>query len=137
MTDMDIKLLLPQREPFLFVDRLLSTDQNKIIGVKTYDSRFPYYLVCLSGQRTVPGTILVESLVQCGGAGIAQAAGKDLWGLTALNKVRLRGSVRPDSTVIMAVKSLTLSSKIIRQSGVSYCEGKIILEATWSCLRFR
>lgn len=139
MTEINIKALLPQKEPFLFLDQLLSADSDEITGIKLYDEFFPYYLTYPPDQQIVPGAILIESLVQCGGAGITKLAiaGQALWGLTALDKVRLSGLVRPNSTVKMVVNNLKLSNKIIRQTGVSYCDGRVILKATWSCLRIK
>ena len=68
----EIESLLPQRYPFLFVDEILSADKNEIIGTKIYDASFLYFQEHSPGQKFVPNSILVESIVQCGGAGITQ-----------------------------------------------------------------
>jgi 3-hydroxyacyl-[acyl-carrier-protein] dehydratase len=138
MRKADIESLLPQREPFLFVDELLSADRNEIIGMMTYDETFLYYRDCSPQLRIVPGTILIESLVQCGGAGATKlgAAENALWGLASLEAVRFFCVVEPNSTVRMVVQNLKLSNRLIKQTGISFCEDKAILKATWFCLRF-
>lgn len=137
MRKADIKELLPQRDPFLFVDELLSADMNEIIGLMTYDDTFLYYRDCSPQLRIVPGTILIESLVQCGGAGVTKLGitEKALWGLASLERVQFFGVVEPNSTVRMVVQNVKLSNRLIKQTGVSFCEDKAILKATWFCLR--
>lgn len=133
----DIYALLPQRPPFLFVDALLLADRQQIIGVKTYDEFFPFYQGCQ--QQTVPDTILIESMVQCGGAGLTQMGLTENihWGLAAVERARFRGSVKPNATVKMIVRNLKISQKILKQTGIGFCEDKAIVKATWFCLRLR
>ncbi|PZQ91347.1 MAG: beta-hydroxyacyl-ACP dehydratase, partial [Flavobacterium johnsoniae] len=66
----DIENLIPHRAPFLFVDEIISVDKEQIIGVKKFDDtnfilkgNFPEF-------NYIPGTILLESMAQCGGAGV-------------------------------------------------------------------
>ncbi|MDF2502442.1 MAG: Beta-hydroxyacyl-(acyl-carrier-protein) dehydratase FabA/FabZ [Anaerosporomusa subterranea] len=139
MRKVDIESLLPQREPFLFVDELLSAGMDEIVGMMKYDETFPYYLSCSRQRKIVPGVILIESLVQCGGAGVTHLGitEKALWGLASLEKVQFRGVVEPNTTVKMVVKNLKISNKVLKQTGVSLREGEAILQATWFCLRFK
>lgn len=137
MRSRDIELLLPQRDPFLFVDELLSAESREITGVMTYDAAFPYYQEYLPGKMIVPATLLIEALVQCGGAGVKKLGitGSELWGVAALEKVRFFDAVSPDSTVRMVVQNHKLSSRLIKQTGESFCDGRRILRATWICLK--
>lgn len=135
----EIKTLLPQREPFLFVDALLSADRNQIIGIKKYEQGFPFCRDISPGRAVVPETILVESLVQCGGAGLASMGltGQSLWGLATLEKVRWQAVVEPPATVTMHISTLKISARILRQSGTGFCDGNPVLTATWCCLKLR
>ena len=135
----DIKSLLPQREPFLFVKELLSADREKTVGLMTYDEAFPYYLTWSPQRKMVPEAILIESLVQCGGAGIMRLGltEKALWGLAALEKVQVFGMVKPNATVKLVVRNLKISNRLLKQSGVCFCEDVPVLEARWLCLQFR
>jgi len=133
MQKTDIKALLPQREPFLFVDELLSAGMDEIVGMMKYDESFPYYLDCSPHQKIVPGVILIESLVQCGGAGVTKLGiiEKALWGLASLEKVRFHGVVEANSTVKVVVKNLKNARWSLKHEGVSSIEGKIIHGPTW------
>jgi 3-hydroxyacyl-[acyl-carrier-protein] dehydratase len=133
----DIETLLPQRYPFLFVDKIISADMDEIIGTKTYETSFLYFQEHGEHQKIVPSTILIESIVQCGGAGINKIGlcRKSLWGLASIENVRILGFVQPNTMVKMIVKNCKVSDKILKQTGTAYCKGKAVLEATWMCLR--
>jgi len=133
----DIKTLLPQREPFLFVDTLLSVEYSQIIGMKKYEQDFSFCQQITPGKQVIPGVILLESLVQCGGAGLSWLGmtGRGLWGLALLEKVRWREVVELPATVIMNVNTLKVTNKILRQSGTSFLDDKPVLTATWCCFK--
>ena len=77
--------LLPHRDPFLFVDELISADETGALGRYTYtdpataipgkavntffEGHFPTYPV-------VPGVVLIESMAQVAGAAIATVIGQ-------------------------------------------------------------
>jgi len=139
MRSHEIELLLPQRDPFLFVDELVVASTSEITGTMTYDQSFPYYQEHRPKQMIVPVVLLIESLVQCGGAGVNKLGSTDraLWALASLEKVRILGVVEPDSTVTMVVHNEKISGRMIKQSGESFCNGRSILKATWFCLRLK
>jgi len=134
-----IETLLPQRYPFLFVDEIIAATIDEIIGNKTYDNSFLYYQKYFPDQEIVPNVILIESIVQCGGAGVSQIGifEKVLWVLAALESVQFFGCIKSNSTVRMVVKTLKISNKLLKQSGTAFCGGHAILEATWLCLRLK
>lgn len=132
----DIETLVPQRYPFLFIDEIISADIDEIIGVKTYDKSFLYAQDCSTAGKTIPGTILIESMVQCGGAGVTQLGliDKRLWGLASLEDVRFLRAVQSGTTVKMVVKNLKVSNKVLKQTGKAFVDGEVVLAATWLCL---
>lgn len=132
-----IETLLPQRYPFLFVDEILSATSDEILGVKTYDNTFLFYQGYSPGERIVPSVILIESMVQCGGAGVTQMGvlEKASWGLASLENVQIFCAIEFGSTVKMVIRTLTVSNKRLKQTGTAFCGGHTILEATWLCLR--
>lgn len=132
-----IETLLPQRYPFLFVNEIISATMDEIIGIQTYDNFFLYYQGHFPDKKTVPNVILLESMVQCGGAGVTQLDifEKVLWVLASVENVQFLGSVQSNSTVRMVVKTIKISDKILKQTGTASCQDQVILEATWLCLK--
>lgn len=139
--------LLPHRDPFLFVDELISADETGALGVYTYtdpstaiegksvntffEGHFPFYPV-------VPGVVLVESMAQV--AGCALVARKVLpddpaFLLAAVDKVRFRRPVRPGDTLMTVV---TNYNKVISKLGAfglkGYVGDVLAVEAEVKCL---
>ena len=132
-----VKELIPHREPFLFVDEIVSANRDEIIGVKNFGESFTFAEGHFPGGRIVPGVLLVEAMGQCGGAGIKQLGlgGDALYGFAAFENVRFLGAVKLGKTVKMVIKNLKISNRAIKQSGTAYCDGKAVAEATWLCVR--
>jgi 3-hydroxyacyl-[acyl-carrier-protein] dehydratase len=132
----NIEELLPHRAPFLFVDRLEKSTEEEIIGYRKYTDddfffkgHFPQYAV-------VPGVILVETMAQCGGAGINASGvlGDSLFFLATVDKAKFRRQVRPGDEVRMEIKNIRISKKMIKQSGKAFVGEELAAEAEWLCL---
>ena len=133
----NIESLLPHRKPFLFVDEILSCDENGSVSEHVFledefffKGHFPEYPV-------VPGVILVETMAQAGGAALSYQKTFEegsLFFLATVDKVKFRNQVRPNDKVRMEIKNLRVSKKMIKQSGVAYVGDQIAAEAEWMCL---
>jgi 3-hydroxyacyl-[acyl-carrier-protein] dehydratase len=133
----DIKSLLPHREPFLFVDEILEADQEKIVATRIYTSAEPFFQGHFPDYPVVPGVILVETMAQCGGAGVRHAGLLDagaLFFLASVDKVKFRRQVRPDEKVRFEIVNQRVRGKMIKQSGVAYVGDEVAAEAEWMCL---
>ena len=133
----DIKSLLPHREPFLFVDEILSADEKGSVCIKRFtgdefffQGHFPQYPV-------VPGVLLVETMAQAGGAALSfqKVFSEDsLFFLATVDKVKFRNQVRPGDTLRLEIENLRVSANMIKQRGKAYVGDVLAAESEWMCL---
>ena len=101
----DIKSLLPHREPFLFVDRLISRDDASVMGEYTFTAeRNDFFQGHFPGNPIVPGVILVESMAQvCAASVVAGGSFGDcapVFLLAGVSDVRFIHPVRPGDKLV-------------------------------------
>ncbi|MDR1210596.1 MAG: 3-hydroxyacyl-ACP dehydratase FabZ, partial [Spirochaetaceae bacterium] len=133
----EIKDLLPHRTPFLFVDEILSVDDEKITAVHTFTKDEFFFAGHFPQYPVVPGVILIETMAQSGGAGLRKTGrlgGDVLFFLATVDKVKFRRQVRPGETLRSEVVNLRVSSKMIKQAGRAYVGDELAAEAEWLCL---
>lgn len=134
----DIEALIPHREPFLFVDDILSATKEEIIAVKTFEGNDSWLRGSFPQFNFVPGTILIESMAQCGGAAIKVLGITDgLFALTTIEHAEFFGGTAYDEPVKYVIKNIRLRNKLIKQSGKAFVNDKPVLEATWMCVRMQ
>ena len=133
----DIESLLPHRKPFLFVDEIISADENGSVSVRTFTEDDFFFKGHFPEYPVVPGVILVETMAQAGGAALSYQktfAEGSLFFLATVDKVKFRNQVRPGDTVRMEITNLRVSPKMIKQCGKAFVGEILAAEAEWMCL---
>ena len=133
----DIKSLLPHREPFLFVDAILSADDNGSVSEHTFTEDEFFFKGHFPEYPVVPGVILCETMAQAGGAALSfqkKVPDGSLFFFASLDKVKFRNQVRPGDKVRMEITNLRVSTHMIKQAGKAYVGDTLCAEAEWLCL---
>ena len=133
----DVKELLPHRDPFLFVDELTEVSKEKITGKRVYTSSEFFFKGHFPEYPVVPGVILVESMAQCGGAGINELGvleSNSLFFLATIEKAKFRRQVVPGDEVRFEIENVRISAKMLKQKGKAFVGDEIAAEAEWLCI---
>ena len=62
----EVLALVPQKEPFRFIDEIISLDDEKIVGAYRFREDEYFYRGHFPGHPITPGVILIETMAQTG-----------------------------------------------------------------------
>jgi len=133
----NVKELLPHRDPFLFVDELTEVSKEKISGKRKFTDKDFFFKGHFPEYPVVPGVILVESMAQCGGAGINELgilSDEALFFLATIEKAKFRRQVVPGDEVRFEIENVRISPKMLKQKGKAYVGDEVAAEAEWLCI---
>jgi 3-hydroxyacyl-[acyl-carrier-protein] dehydratase len=90
MNSQDIILKLPYTKPFLFVDKILSINDNQVVGIYTFNENLDFYKGHFINNPITPGVILIEVMAQIGLACLGVFLSKDF--INTESKIALTSS---------------------------------------------
>ena len=135
---MNVKIeeLLPHRTPFLFVDQIISATHEEVIAVKVFDDANQWLKNSFPNHQYVPGTLLIESIVQSGGAAIRLLGiAKEIFVLSVIERAEFMNEVEYGKQLRYVIKNIKISEKLIKQSGIAYVDGQQVMQATWMSVK--
>jgi 3-hydroxyacyl-[acyl-carrier-protein] dehydratase len=135
LTPKQVLDLVPQQDPFRFIDDILELDDDHIVGTYRFRPDADFYRGHFPGNPITPGVILVESLAQVGivALGIyllAQESESDTTKMTTLfadMNVEFSGIVKPgDRVTITAEKVFFRRRKLRSRAEMKLDDGMIV-----------
>ncbi len=133
----EILKVLPQRYPFLLVDRILETDGlTYMVGLKNVTINEPFFQGHFPDHPVMPGVLLVEALAQ---VGIVLLLSGDrnrdsrLVYFSGIDKCRFRQPVVPGDQLRIEVKVLKRRDRYFKMMGHALVDGNVAVEAELSC----
>ena len=144
LTPEQVLELLPQQEPFRFVDRILELDEEHIVATYRFRPEADFYRGHFPGNPVTPGVILLESVAQAG----VVALGIYLFALNHSREelertvtlfvdaeVDFSGVVPPDTEVTISARKLFWRrNKLRSKATMALADGKVVCTATISGL---
>jgi beta-hydroxyacyl-ACP dehydratase FabZ len=133
----EILTILPQRYPFLLVDRILETDgATHMVGLKNVTINEPFFQGHFPEHPVMPGVLLVEALAQVGVVLLLNndpGRNSKLVYFSGIDKCRFRQPVVPGDQLRIEVSVLKQRGRYFKMKGQALVDGNLAVEAELSC----
>ena len=135
----DVLKYLPHREPFLFVDEVLTLNKGSDIhAVKRLSGDEDYLKGHFPNNPVMPGVIIIEALAQASGILGFQTMNKtpeegSIYVLAGVDKVRFRKRVRPGDNIDLYSKVISEKRGIWKFDCRAELDNELICTATILC----
>lgn len=128
----EILEILPQRYPFLFVDKVLKIDleEGSILAQKNVTGNESFFQGHFPGAPIMPGVLILEALAQAGGILLYK---KGCVNKTAVflnvNNAKFRNPVKPGDILHLYIKGIHFSNKGGRVEAKATVNEKVALQS--------
>jgi len=116
----DIKKIIPHREPFLLIDKIIEVEPAKRIkGIKYVRQEEYYFKGHFPSDPIMPGVLIVEAIAQAGAVAVLmlpENKGK-LVLFAGIDKARFKKIVRPGDKLVIEVKMENFKRNIGKARG--------------------
>ena len=136
----EIKELIPHREPFIYLDRLINIEKlKKASGIKRFRKSEEFFKGHFPDKPVVPGVILIEMMAQTAAALIAYSLKSETFDkivyLMNVESSKFRLPVLPEMKVRADVESLRSRGRVWKFYGKMNDENdNIVCESIWSAM---
>ena len=131
-----IRELLPHRYPMQLVDKIISIDENCIVGVKNVTINEPFFTGHFPQEPVMPGVLLVEAMAQAGGLLVLNTLDEpEKWSsyFMKIDNVKFRKKVVPGDTLIFKVRLLApVKRGISSMKGLMFVGDTLVGEAEFT-----
>ena len=131
-----IRTMLPHRYPMQLVDKIISIDENCIVGVKNVTINEPFFTGHFPDEPVMPGVLLIEAMAQAGGLLVLNSLEEpEKWStyFMKIDNVKFRKKVVPGDTLIFKVRLLApVKHGISSMRGLMFVGDTLVGEAEFT-----
>lgn len=124
----DVKDIIPQREPFLFVDKIIDQTENSISTQKLLTGDEDFFKGHFPGNPIMPGVLLCEACFQTGAILMGQENAKGLGVVTGIKQCKFKNFARPGDLLDISVSLDEKIENAFYMSGLIKVSGKVVLK---------
>lgn len=128
-----IQKILPHRQPFLFVDKIMEITEEGIVGVKNVSMNEDFFRGHFPDAPVFPGVIQIEAMAQVGGIfALSKVPDPEnyLTYFMSIDKVKFKNQVMPGDTIVFKLSLLTpIRRGIVHMRGEAFVREKQVMEA--------
>ena len=119
---------IPQRPPFLFVDKIISREGNSITTQRTLRDDEYFFQGHFPGNPIMPGVLLCEACFQTGAILMGAGNQPGLGVVTRIKDTKFKNFARPGDTLTITVKLDDKLDNAYYMSGTIFVGEKLILK---------
>ncbi|MEK4351553.1 3-hydroxyacyl-ACP dehydratase FabZ [Paenibacillus sp. FSL R5-0475] len=127
-----IKEIIPHRNPFLLVDRILEINEGKrAVGIKNVTINEPYFLGHFPDYPVMPEVLIVEALAQVGGVAMSNVESNNhkIGLLTGIDNCRFKRQVKPGDQLLLVFDVIRIKGQIVKGKGVATVNNELVCES--------
>ena len=136
LTQAQVKERIPHRDPFLWIDEVVSLDEQKIHARKILSPSLDLFQGHYPSYPVFPGVLQCEAAFQAGAILISQLvvpAEGEVPVVTRLNQVQFRRLVRPGETLDLEVELTEQLANAFFLKGKVSVHGKVSVRLEFAC----
>jgi 3-hydroxyacyl-[acyl-carrier-protein] dehydratase len=133
---LEIRDILPHRYPMLLVDRILTLEEDRIVGIKNVTANEPFFMGHFPEFPVMPGVLIVEAMAQTAGVLVLRQIPdrkNKLVLLASVERAKFRRPVVPGDQLVMEMKVLKRKASIAKMAGTASVNGQVVAEVEVMC----
>ncbi|WP_164848274.1 3-hydroxyacyl-ACP dehydratase FabZ family protein [Halobacteriovorax sp. HLS] len=124
---------IPQKPPFLFVDKVVSREEKKISTSFQVTGQEDFFKGHFPGNPIMPGVLLQEAAFQSGALLMASVGNGGLGVVAKVSNAKFKNFVKPGDLLEMDVELVEVVSNAYYMKAKSKVAGKVVMAIEFTC----